>query len=201
MPIQAAQMPSPEPPVVSVIVPPLDEADNIDPLLTRLVDTLSASGPGFEILIADGGSKDETRAKTEAWTQRAPVRFVAANSGQGISGDVLVAVRECAGEVVVVMDADLSHPVEKVPELLRPVLDGSHDMAVGGRYIPGGETPDWPWTRRGDIAGRWVVRLAVRQHQRSHVGLLRGAPRVAAPRGPGSGRIQDRSGGDARPQS
>ena len=140
-------MPSSESPILSVIVPTLDEADNIDPLLTRLTDTLSRSGPSFEILIADGGSSDETRLRTEAWSERAPVRFVAANSGQGISGDVLAAAEESAGEVIVVMDADLSHPAEIVPELATPVLEGTHDMVVGSRYVPGGGTPDWPWTR------------------------------------------------------
>ena len=141
-------MPDIESPLVSVIVPTVNEADNIDPLLTRLTDVLRSCGDAFEVLIADGGSTDGTREKTEEWSKRMPVRFIAANSGHGISGDVLVAARQSNGDVIVVMDADLSHPAEKVPDLVRPVLDGSHDMVVGSRYIPGGETPDWPWTRR-----------------------------------------------------
>jgi dolichol-phosphate mannosyltransferase len=145
---QPEMMPDTEAPLVSVIVPTLNEADNIDPLLTRLTQAMSRSGNAFEIVIADGGSSDDTRLRTEAWAMRAPVRFVAANSGHGISGDVLVAAQASRGDVVVVMDADLSHPPEKVPELVQPVLDGSHDMVVGSRYIPGGGTPDWPWSRR-----------------------------------------------------
>ena len=141
-------MPDIESPLVSVIVPTVNEADNIDPLLTRLTDVLRSFCDPFEILIADGGSTDGTREKTEEWSKRMPVRFIAANSGHGISGDVLVAARQSNGGVIVVMDADLSHPAENIPDLVRPVLDGSHDMVVGSRYIPGGETPDWPWTRR-----------------------------------------------------
>ena len=141
-------MSNPRSPRISVIVPTLNEADNIDPLLTRLTEVLASSGDSFEILIADGGSTDATRAKTDEWAGRAPVRFLAADSGHGISGDVLVAAGESRGDVLVVMDADLSHPPEKVPELVAPVLDGSQDMVVGGRYMPGGDTPDWPWTRR-----------------------------------------------------
>ena len=141
-------MPNTESPLVSVIVPTLNEADNIDPLLTRLMGALQSFGKPFEILIADGGSTDDTRTKTDDWAGRAPVRFIAANSGHGISGDVLAAARESRGDIIVVMDADLSHPAEKVPELLGPLFDGTHDMVVGSRYIPGGETPDWPWSRR-----------------------------------------------------
>ncbi len=133
---------------VTVIVPTLNEADNIDPLLTRLTAACAAIDGGYEILIADGGSTDDTRKNTARWESRAPVRFVAANSGHGISGDVLAAARESRGDVIVVMDADLSHPPETVPDLVRPVLEGTSDMVVGGRYIPGGATPDWPWTRR-----------------------------------------------------
>ncbi|GMQ74777.1 MAG: hypothetical protein BMS9Abin01_0016 [Gammaproteobacteria bacterium] len=150
-------MPDTESPRVSVIVPTLNEADNIDPLLTRLTDVLRSSDDAFEILIADGGSTDDTRAKAEEWSERAPVRFVAAESGHGISGAVLVTARESSGDVIVVMDADLSHPVEKIPELVRPVLDGSHDMVLGSRYIPGGETPDWPWTRRVMSRGAGLI--------------------------------------------
>jgi len=141
-------MPNTDSSLVSVIVPTLNEADNIDPLLTRLTDVLRRSGNPFEILIADGGSTDDTGAKTGRWSPRAPVRFIAANSGRGICGDVLVAARESQGDVIVVMDADLSHPAERVPALVEPLLDGSSDMVIGSRYIPGGETPDWPWTRR-----------------------------------------------------
>ena len=46
------------------------------------------------------------------------------------------------------MDADLSHPAEKIPILLAPVMDGSHDMVIGSRYVPGGAIPDWPLSRR-----------------------------------------------------
>jgi hypothetical protein len=86
-------MPDTEALPVTVIVPTLNEADNIDPLLTRLTAACESIGGGYEILIADGGSTDDTRGKTGQWEARAPVRFVAANSGHGISGDVLAAAR------------------------------------------------------------------------------------------------------------
>lgn len=46
------------------------------------------------------------------------------------------------------MDADLSHPAEKIPLLLAPVMQGTHDMVIGSRYAPGGAIPDWPLSRR-----------------------------------------------------
>jgi dolichol-phosphate mannosyltransferase len=52
------------------------------------------------------------------------------------------------GDVVVVIDADLSHPPSKIPDLVEPVLKATHDIAIGSRYIPGGSTPSWPLTRK-----------------------------------------------------
>jgi hypothetical protein len=48
----------------------------------------------------------------------------------------------------VVMDADLSHPPEKIATLLQPILANEADLVVGSRYIPGGATPGWPAWRR-----------------------------------------------------
>ena len=42
------------------------------------------------------------------------------------------------------MDADLSHPPERLPALVAPLLDGSHDIAVGSRYAAGGGTEGVP---------------------------------------------------------
>jgi dolichol-phosphate mannosyltransferase len=46
------------------------------------------------------------------------------------------------------MDADLSHPPEKMAALLQPILDDEADLVIGSRYIAGGATPDWPLWRR-----------------------------------------------------
>ena len=51
------------------------------------------------------------------------------------------------GDVLVVMDADLSHPPEIVPDLLA-MIDAGVDLAVGSRYVSGGATLDWPLRRR-----------------------------------------------------
>jgi dolichol-phosphate mannosyltransferase len=52
------------------------------------------------------------------------------------------------GEICVVMDADLSHPVERIPDMIRPILDGKYDATVGSRYVAGGGAQNWPLVRR-----------------------------------------------------
>ena len=64
-------MPDTESPLVTVIVPTVNEVDNIDPLLTRLTDVFRSSGDAFEILIADGGSTDGPRCDHSSVFSRA----------------------------------------------------------------------------------------------------------------------------------
>ncbi len=146
-------------PDVSVIVPTLNEAQNVDPLAAELFQTFQEEGLTVEVLFADGGSTDGTQERVRAWVDRAAVRLVEARTRRGLAGDVVVAAREAKAGVVVVMDADLSHSPQAAPALARPVLDGSRDMVIGSRYVPGGTTPDWPWSR---VAMSRLARLLVR---------------------------------------
>ena len=56
--------------------------------------------------------------------------------------------RAARGEILLVMDADLSHPPERIKDLVAPLVAGTADMVVGSRYVKGGSTPGWPLWRR-----------------------------------------------------
>ncbi|MCM8812930.1 MAG: polyprenol monophosphomannose synthase [Candidatus Omnitrophica bacterium] len=144
---------------ISVIIPTLNEAENISRLIPRLARVFSALQRPYEILIADGGSTDGTQEIARQLAVQAPVRLVEAMSGRGLAGDVLCAAQQGRGTVTVVMDADLSHPPEIAPVLAEAVLTGKADVAVGSRYVTGGSTPDWSWMRRvmSRCAG-WLAR-------------------------------------------
>lgn len=101
----------------------------------------------FEILIADGGSTDGTIERVEKWEEVAYVRLISGDGKRGLAGDVLQAATLARADVVVVMDADLSHPPNRICALVQPLLDGSGDMVVGSRFVPGGATPGWPFRR------------------------------------------------------
>jgi dolichol-phosphate mannosyltransferase len=134
--------------VVTILVPTLNEVENIDLLVERTLAATQGAGFAIEIVCVDGGSKDGTQEKVVAWETRGPVRLVQSDGKGGLSGDILRGAAAAKTDVVVVMDADMSHPPEALPALIRPILAGTHDMAVGSRYVPGGKTPGWPWTRR-----------------------------------------------------
>lgn len=131
---------------ISVIVPTLNEADNIDLLLAEVLSNTRQFET--EVLVADGGSTDGTRARVEAWAKRAPVRLIEPITNQGLSGDVLEAARAATHDIIVVMDADMSHPPATIAKLVEPIQNDQKDMVVGSRYVDGGSTPNWPRLRR-----------------------------------------------------
>jgi dolichol-phosphate mannosyltransferase len=133
-------------PRVSIIVPVLNEAENIEPLVSKIV----ASGvPFHEILFVDGGSIDGTRGVIESLAARHPVRFMEQDrNAPGLAAAIMAGARAAEADILVVMDADLSHPPERINDLVAPLFSGAADMVIGSRYIPGGSTPGWPFWRR-----------------------------------------------------
>jgi dolichol-phosphate mannosyltransferase len=56
--------------------------------------------------------------------------------------------RAAKGEILLVMDADLSHPADRIKDLVAPLFAGTADLVVGSRYVRGGSTPGWAVWRR-----------------------------------------------------
>jgi dolichol-phosphate mannosyltransferase len=136
-----------------VVIPTLNEVGNIDPLLTRLCE-LGLPPESFEIIFVDDSSSDGTPAKVRAWEKRANVRLIERRDKPDLARSVLAGAAAAHGKVIVVMDADLSHPPERLPALIAPVLDGSCDITIGSRYVPGGGTEG------GSLPRQWLSRLA-----------------------------------------
>lgn len=131
---------------VSVIVPTLNEVDNVEPLIRQVYAHLPTPG---EIVVVDDGSTDGTPARLTELAAEFPVRLLERKDPTlGLSGAVIAGARAARGEILVVMDADLSHPPEQIPNLIQSVLAGEADMVIGSRYVAGGTTPGWPLYRR-----------------------------------------------------
>ena len=69
-------------------------------------------------------------------------------ASSSLAGAVLAGAHAAKGEFIVVMDADLSHPPERIKDLLAPLFDNRADLVIGSRYVAGGSTPGWPFWRR-----------------------------------------------------
>jgi len=131
---------------VSIIVPTLNEEENIEPLVSQII----SCGVAFrEILFVDDHSADRTREKIRAVAESQPIRLIEQNGADlGLAGAIMSGARAAEGEILLVMDADLSHPPQRINDLLAPLFAGAADMVVGSRYVTGGSTPGWPIWRR-----------------------------------------------------
>jgi dolichol-phosphate mannosyltransferase len=132
-------------PVISIIVPTYNEAASLPLLAERLGTALG--GRDWELVVVDDGSPDGTADVAERLAPRLPVRVVRRSGKSGLASAVIAGFNDARGDLLVVMDADLSHPPEVVPALVDAVVGGA-DLAVGSRYVRGGGTADWPLRRR-----------------------------------------------------
>jgi dolichol-phosphate mannosyltransferase len=129
------------------IVPTYIEAENIDEILRRA----RAATPGVDILVVDDNSPDGTADVAEKAAGELggiDVLRRPAKKGLGSAYRAGFAIGlEKGYDTLVQIDADLSHDPAALPSLLRAVEAGA-DLAIGSRYVPGGEIPHWPWFRR-----------------------------------------------------
>jgi len=127
---------------VSIIISTLNEAENIAPLVAQIAAT---AVPFREILFVDNNSTDATRHMIRTLAATHPIRLIEQDHAEcGLAAAVMSGALAAQGEVLVVMDADLSHPPERIKDLLAPLFTGAADMVIGSRYVPGGSTPGWP---------------------------------------------------------
>jgi len=132
---------------VSIVVPALNEGENIPLLVPRVAEAMN--GRDWEMLIVDDNSRDNTLEVCAELARKFPLKLlVRERPTHGLSGAVLHGFAHATGEVFVVMDADLQHPPEKLPELIDAVAQGHADFAIGSRYAGGSMEGEWGAFRR-----------------------------------------------------
>ena len=127
---------------LSLVVPTLNEAGNIDKLLTALTEALQETPYEYEIVVVDDGSTDGTVEKVRDWTKRDErVRVFSRTGERGLAGAVLYGWSQSRANLLGVIDADLQHPPALLPELLKQVEQA--DIAIASRYARGQGTKGW----------------------------------------------------------
>jgi dolichol-phosphate mannosyltransferase len=140
-----------------VILPTFNESENIDTVIERV----RASVPDAAVLVVDDGSPDGTADLAEAAGVRlGQVDVLRRTEKAGLGAAYRAGFAwgmERGHDVLIEMDADLSHDPDDLPALIAAVEHGA-DLAIGSRYVPGGSIPDWSWYRR--MLSRWGNRYA-----------------------------------------
>jgi dolichol-phosphate mannosyltransferase len=140
---------------VLVVVPTYNEAQNIE----RIVGRIRAAVPSVDVLIVDDASPDGTGKLADHLVgEDVQVHVLHRNGKQGLGAAYIAGFRwglERDYDIFVEMDADGSHRPEELPRLLEALwgdagaADASGaDLALGSRWIPGGEVVNWPASRK-----------------------------------------------------
>jgi dolichol-phosphate mannosyltransferase len=142
---------------VIVVIPTYNEAPNLPLLVPRVLE----QDERIEILVVDDDSPDETGKLADELAQNdARVHVLHRSSKQGLGEAYragLARALELDADVVIQMDADFSHPPDKLPEMLSWIE--SHDVVLGSRYLNGITVVNWPIERiLISYFGNWYAR-------------------------------------------
>jgi dolichol-phosphate mannosyltransferase len=138
---------------LSIVLPTYNESQNI----VRVLDMIAEAVPvdtTAEIIVVDDNSPDGTAdiasryAKNILDNNKLHIELIRREAKLGLSSAILAGVQSATGDVIVVMDGDLSHPPQIIPSIVRELQDSEYDIVVASRYIKGGSIREWPFKRR-----------------------------------------------------
>jgi dolichol-phosphate mannosyltransferase len=153
---------------LTVVIPTFNEAENLPRLVSALFDLPLDD---LSILVVDDDSPDGTGQTADELASEHPdrIQVIHRNGKLGLGTAYITGFRQALGsgaQAIGQMDADFSHPPEKLLALLEAL--GSCDVAMGSRYVPGGAVDErWPLWRKGlsafgNIYARLILGFPVR---------------------------------------
>ncbi len=133
---------------LSVIVPTFNEEENIAAMIGAIDAVFRESGIRGEILVVDDDSNDHTIGIVREIAGKADnVRLIVRSEDHGLSQSVVEGFGAARSDILLVIDADFSHPPKLIPRFYEAIRGGA-DIAVGSRYTKGGAIEEWPVARR-----------------------------------------------------
>jgi glycosyltransferase involved in cell wall biosynthesis len=123
--------------LVSVVLPAYNEADKLEPAVTRISQALKEYGATYEIIVAEDGSTDGTDKKAAMLAETVPfVRHIHGEKRLGRGTALTNAFRQSKGEVLVYMDLDLATDLKYLKPLVEAIKIEGYDFSTGSRMLP-----------------------------------------------------------------
>lgn len=124
---------------VSIVIPTYNERENIVKLIRSIHEVMTEAQLSYEIIVVDDNSPDGTAEAVRALSSQFNVELIVRPRKLGLASAVLDGMKIARGKYIAVMDADLQHPPEALPGMIKNLLDGC-DVVVGSRYVRGGSS-------------------------------------------------------------
>jgi dolichol-phosphate mannosyltransferase len=164
-------------PLVSVILPCYNEevilSSNIHTIAAYLES--KANKYDWEIVIINDGSKDRTgEIANELSVENSRIRVIHHPINLNLGNALKTGFKNAKGEIIIVLDIDLSYSVSHIEALADKLIETSSDIVIASPYMPGGKVIDVPFTRK--IMSRWVnrfMRVAAQDKYYTYTGMVR----------------------------
>lgn len=129
MPQSAQEITSPPTPLVSVVLPCLNEADSVGLCVKEALDTMAGAGIVGEVIVVDNGSTDGSADVARA----AGARVLDQRRWRGYGAAIRTGFLGARGSILVMADADWTYDFRRIPDLIAPVVAGEADLVLGSR--------------------------------------------------------------------
>jgi len=106
-----------------------------------------------EIIVVDDNSPDGTSKTVEEYAKNSEnqgysIQIIRRENKKGLSSAIVTGIERAKGDAVVVMDSDLSHPPQTIPQMVEELQNSDCDIVVASRYVKGGSVSGWPFKRK-----------------------------------------------------
>ena len=164
-------------PLISIILQCYNEEAILDVNLRLIITYLEEKNQNYqwEIIIIDDGSKDKTGEIANQYENRySNIRVIHHPTNLNLGNALKTGFKNAKGEIIVVMDIDLSYSVDHIEKMVDKLIETSSDIVLASPYMRGGKVTDVPFARK--IMSRWVnrfMRIAAQDKYHTYTGMVR----------------------------
>ncbi len=164
-------------PFVTIVLPCYNEEAILQKNILEIIDYLKSKNEKYcwEIIIVDDGSKDGTDIIADDFEkQYENIRVIHHPTNLNLGNALKTGFKNAEGDIIVVMDIDLSYSVDHIERLVDKLVETSSDIVIASPYMPGGKVTDVPFTRK--MMSRWVnrfMRIAAQDKYYTYTGMVR----------------------------
>ncbi|MPM78178.1 Undecaprenyl-phosphate 4-deoxy-4-formamido-L-arabinose transferase [bioreactor metagenome] len=131
---------------LSIVIPTYNEKDNVSKIANKIRTILANESHSYEILFVDDSSDDTPNVLEQLSNHYPEVRYIHRTTEKGLASAVVQGFKHSHGDYIIVMDADLQHPPELIPLILKRLAQA--DIVIPSRFIAGGSDGGLNWLRK-----------------------------------------------------
>lgn len=121
---------------LSIVIPTFNEKNNVRLITTRIMTILNRENCLYEIVFVDDSLDDTPMVLEQLCHEFSCIKYLHRNNERGLASAVVKGFSHSQGNQIIVMDADLQHPPELIPLILKRLLQA--DVVIPSRFVPGG---------------------------------------------------------------